>query len=170
MRRFTACLLALILLASVSCCAAAEKDILLTEFNCKDLDGKDVDITLLDGADLLLVDIWEPWCGWCLKEMPDLNELYELNKDRGFLIVGLSGISSAPGYDAKETAEQLGITYPLVKGTKKMLPVDLEGFPTTLVYQRQEDGNLLLADVIVGYMPREDWEKLIEKYLPKISL
>ena len=38
MRRFTACLLALILLASVSCCAAAEKDILLTEFNCKDLD------------------------------------------------------------------------------------------------------------------------------------
>ena len=68
MRRFTACLLALILLASVSCCAAAEKDILLTEFNCKDLDGKDVDITLLDGADLLLVDIWEPWCGWCLKE------------------------------------------------------------------------------------------------------
>ena len=170
MRRFTACLLALILLVSASCCAAAEKDILLKAFDCKDLDGKRIDITLFDGAELVLIDIWEPWCGWCLKEMPDLNDLYELNKNRGFLVVGLSGISSAPGYDAKETAKELGITYPLVKGTEKLLQVELEGFPTTLVYQRQEDGNLLLADVVTGYMPREDWEKLIEKYLPENSL
>ena len=47
-----------------------------------------------------------------------------------------------------------------------MLPVDLEGFPTTLVYQRQEDGNLLLADVIVGYMPREDWNRFLTENLP----
>lgn len=169
MRKLTACLLALILLVSFGC-AAAEEPVTLTAFDCKDLDGKDVDITLFDGADLVLVDIWEPWCGWCLEEMPDLNDLYELNKDRGFLIVGLSGISPARGYDAKTTAEELGITYPLVNGTKKLLPVELEGFPTTLVYQRQEDGNLQLADVVVGYMPRENWEELIEKYLPKISL
>ncbi len=169
MRKTVSVLMAVMLLA-VLCTASADEPVLLTSFDCADLEGNPVDISLFDGAQVVLVDIWEAWCGWCLKEMPDLNELYELNKDRGFLIVGLSGISSAPGYDAKETAEQLGITYPLVKGTKKMLPVDLEGFPTTLVYQRQEDGTLLLADVVVGYMPREDWEKLIEKYLPKISL
>ena len=169
MRKLTACLLALILLASAGC-AAAQEPVLLTAFDCRDLDGKNVDITLFDGADLVFVDIWEPWCGWCLKEMPDLNDLYELNKDRGFLIAGLSGISSDPRYDAKATAEELGITYPLVKGTEKLIPVELEGFPTTLVYQRREDGNLQLADVVTGYMPREDWEKLIEKYLPENSL
>ena len=168
MRELTACLLALIMLVTAGF-AAAEEAALLTAFDCRDLDGNDVDITLFDGADLVLVDIWEPWCGWCLEEMPDLNELYELNRDRGFLIVGLSGISSR-GYDPKAAAEELGITYPLVNGTEKLLPVELEGFPTTLVYQRQEDGNLQLADVVVGYMPRENWEELIEKYLPKISL
>ena len=164
MRRLLAFLLALMLLPVFA--AAEDEPVKMTSFDCEDLDGNPVDISLFDGAQLVLVDVWEAWCGWCLKEMPDLCELYELNKDQGFLIVGLSGVSSAEGYDAKTTAEELGITYPLVNGTEEMLPVELEGFPTTLVYQRQENGDLQLADVVVGYMPREDWNTYLKTYMP----
>ena len=165
MRKLIAVLLVLMM---IPLCAAADKPVVMTAFDCEDLDGNPVDISLFDGAQLILVDIWEAWCGWCLEEMPDFNELYELNKDRGLLIVGLSGVSSYPGYDAKSAAQELGITYPLVNGTEEMIPVELEGFPTTLVYQRQEDGTILLADVIVGYMPREDWNGYLKGFLPEL--
>ena len=166
MRKLIAVILALTLLPLFA--AAAEEPVKMTSFDCEDLDGNPVDISLFDGAQLVLVDVWEAWCNWCLKEMPDLCELYELNKDHGFLIVGLSGVSSADGYDAKTTAEGLKITYPLVRGTEEMIPIELEGFPTTLVYQRQEDGNLQLADVVVGYMPREEWIEYLKGYLPEL--
>ena len=167
MRKLTAVLLALTMLAALCTAAAEEEPVLLTAFDCEDLDGNPADITLFDGAKLVLVDVWEPWCGWCLKEMPDLNELYELNKDRGFLVVGLSGLSPAEGFDAKTTAEELGITYPLVSGTAELLPADLQGFPTTFVYTAEEDGTLRLAETVIGYQPREDWEALIGTYLPE---
>lgn len=173
MRKLISILLALLMLASL-CAAAAEEDadeefyedFYLTAFDCEDLDGNPADITLFDGAQLVLIDCWEPWCYWCLLEMPDLNELYELNRDNGLLIVGLSGISPTEGYDAKEQAEELGITYPLVNGTEALLPYELQGFPTTYVFQRQEDGGLLFLGMIEGYMDRESWNAFLQEYLP----
>ena len=106
MRKITAVLLILTMLL---CTAATQGEsesrtapILLTSFDCTDLEGNPVDITLFDGAQLVLLDIWEAWCDWCLLEMPDLCELYELNQDKGFLVVGLSGVASAEGFDAKK--------------------------------------------------------------------
>ena len=167
MRRVTAMLLAVTMLAAL-CAAAADEPVVMASFDCEDLDGNPADISLFDGAQLVLLDIWEPWCGWCLKEMPDLNDLYQLNRDRGFLVVGLSGLSPAGGFDAGSTAAELGITYPLVNGTAELVPVKLQGFPTTLVYQRREDESLQLADVVVGYLPREKWIEYLKGYLPDL--
>ncbi len=167
MRKLLALLVSVFLLLPL-CTAAEETDeVYLAEpFGCEDLDGNPFDASLFDGAQLLLIDVWEPWCPWCLEEMPDLNELYELNRENGFLIVGLSGVSTAPGYDAKKTAADMGITYPLVNGTDALLPFRPEGFPSTYVYQRQEDGRFLFLGVITGYMPREDWNRFLTEYLP----
>ncbi len=170
MRRLLAMLMAAIL-AMTLCTAVSEEETeevlyYLTSFDCEDLDGNPVDISIFDGAQLVLIDCWEAWCHWCLEEMPDLNELYELNKDNGLMIVGLSGLSPAERFDPKATAEDLKITYPLVNGTAELLPFVPEGFPTTLVYQRQEDGSLLLLGYIPGYLPREQWNQLLQEFLP----
>jgi len=38
----------------------------------------------------VLVDFWATWCGPCRKEMPNVKELLEKNRDRGFEVVGVS--------------------------------------------------------------------------------
>ena len=81
MRRLLAMLMAAIL-AMTLCTAVSEEETeevlyYLTSFDCEDLDGNPVDISIFDGAQLVLIDCWEAWCHWCLEEMPDLNELYE---------------------------------------------------------------------------------------------
>lgn len=49
------------------------------EFNIDSLKGKTV-----------LIDFWATWCGPCLGEIPNMLEMYEAYKDKGFEIVGIS--------------------------------------------------------------------------------
>ena len=39
----------------------------------------------------MYVDIWATWCGWCIKEIPDLKKLEEEYKDRSDMVfIGIS--------------------------------------------------------------------------------
>jgi cytochrome c-type biogenesis protein len=79
--------------------------------------------TALDGgapvalADLrgktVLLNKWSTWCRPCVKEMPDLERLYQRHVSRGLVVVGVSvdrpGMSGA----VRNVATQRGTTYPM---------------------------------------------------------
>ncbi|MBR4577488.1 MAG: TlpA family protein disulfide reductase [Clostridia bacterium] len=165
MRKWLSLFLALVLLLAPSLVSAGE-EYYLTSFDYPDLDGNALDPALLEQAQLVLLNVWEPWCEWCLAEMPDLNELYELNRENGLLVVGISGLGYQPKYNTKETAASLNITYPLAAATISSFPFEVNGFPMTFVYQRQENGGLLLLGCIEGYLPRDRWNQFLKSYLP----
>lgn len=43
-----------------------------------------------DTHDLLLVNIWATWCGPCVAELPDLNDLNRMYRRRGFQFITIS--------------------------------------------------------------------------------
>jgi peroxiredoxin len=43
-----------------------------------------------DTKDLLLVNIWATWCGPCVAELPDLNDLNRMYRHRGFEFITIS--------------------------------------------------------------------------------
>ena len=49
-------------------------------FNLKTLKGKQVSLTSLKGK-VVAINFWGIWCGWCVKEMPEFQNLYEHYKD-----------------------------------------------------------------------------------------
>lgn len=101
--------LVLMITTAFSVCAEEKK---LT-FNTTDLNGNRVDESILRGHSVILFNIWEPWCGPCVGEMPILESLYQKYKDRGLLIIGVVN-GSPSGMDPWDTIRETGVTYPVI--------------------------------------------------------
>lgn len=72
-----------------------------------------------------LVDFWASWCPYCIKELPDMKELYSDLHDKGVEIVGVA-VRDTPD-DTKAVMAKNGIEWPVVFNTGRV-PYDIYGF------------------------------------------
>ena len=59
------------------------------KFETTGIDGKTYTEKVFSDYDLTLVNIFTTWCSPCVKEIPELQELYKEMKDKG---VGVAGV------------------------------------------------------------------------------
>lgn len=133
-------------------------------FSTTDLYGDPVSYSDFDDAKLILVNFWEPWCGPCVGEMPDLEELYEKYKDDGLVILGVY-YSFGYDYDAKEVVEDKGITYPILRGNGQFQKYTTEYVPTTILVDK--NGNVITSEPYIGSNSYSGWERIIKENLYK---
>ncbi len=129
-------------------------------FSTTDINGKAVSLADYSYADVIMVNMWEPWCGPCVREMPDLQRLYEKYKGRGFLILGAFQDDDS---SAKEIIDEIGITYPVIKRTSEFARFGTQYVPTTFFIDG--NGNVLSEESYIGGRSFSDWEKIILSYL-----
>lgn len=131
-------------------------------FSTTDIDGNSVSIDDFSDAKLIMVNFWEPWCGPCVGEMPDLEKLYEEYKAEGFVILGIYSSSDMED-EAREVLDSCGTTYPVLNYVSSMEPFTTEYVPTTVFLDGT--GNVLTDEPIVGGQSYDDWKEMIEEYL-----
>ena len=81
------------------------------ELRLPDLDGQDRSLDDFRGK-VVLVNFWASWCTPCVQEMPSIQRLAELMRDRPFAVVGVNVAEHARR--AKAMAERLGIGFPVL--------------------------------------------------------
>ena len=59
------------------------------DFSATDFNGNPISLQDYRGK-ILLLDFWGVWCGFCIDEMPNLKKVYDIYKDQGFDIIGVS--------------------------------------------------------------------------------
>lgn len=117
------------------------------EFTTTDLDGNPVSSAdLFAQNEITMVNIWATWCGPCVGELAELQEINERLKDKDCAVIGLLAD------DDLDTAKQLiaenGVTYPVVLTPDNIYDLFyFEYIPTSYFIGRD---STILAVPIVG--------------------
>lgn len=59
------------------------------DFSTTDLDGKPISLQQYRGK-VVLLDFWAVWSGFCIGEMLRVKKIYDIYKDQGFDVIGVS--------------------------------------------------------------------------------
>jgi len=66
-----------------------QEGFLAPSFSLQDLGGTQISLSDFKGK-VVLLNFWATWCSPCRREIPSLERLYQLRKDKGFEILAVS--------------------------------------------------------------------------------
>lgn len=127
------------------------------------LDGKEHDLGDYRGK-VVVLDFWYRGCGWCVKAMPQMNEVAEHFAGKPVAVLGMN--TDGDEADAKLVADVMGLKYGTIRIDRELPEkYGVRGFPTVVVI----DPEGVVRDLHVGYSRdlRESLTKSIEACLPK---
>ncbi|HEX4588489.1 MAG TPA: TlpA disulfide reductase family protein [Gemmataceae bacterium] len=132
------------------------------DFDTTDINGKKVKLSDLRGQ-VVVLDFWYRGCGWCIKAMPQMNQLADDFAGKPVAILGMN--TDRKEDDAKFVIDKMGLKYGTLKAEGLPEKFGVQGFPTLIIIDPR--GNV--ADIHVGYSPtlREDVGKVIRDLLAK---
>lgn len=131
-------------------------------FTTRDEKGSEWTDACFRDAKLTMINYWAYWCGPCVSEMPDLQQLSEDYADRGLQILGISDVDYEE--DNIATMEYLGITYPCLRYTAAFdLYLSTGYIPDTIFV---DSNGKVVSETYIGSRGYGDWAAIIESLLP----
>ncbi len=120
-------------------------------FVTKDLDGNMRRLDEFKGK-VVFLNLWATWCKPCEEEMPSMQRVYDILKDRNFEMIALSVDTEGPEV-VRKFAERYGLTFPIFLDPKGKIKNGYKttGVPETFII----DQNGIIAEKIWG--PR-NWD------------
>ena len=135
-------------------------------FETRDLNNQQVYLSDVCAANkVVMLNFWASWCPPCVRELPELEALYQKYKDAGVAVVGvlLDGAEGTGLKDGKALLEQAGVTYLNVLPTRALESLtSLMYVPTTVFLNEKGE---MVGEAIVGADP-DAYEARIKAMLP----
>ena len=126
------------------------------EFHAKDLDGNDVDSSIISKNAVTVLNFWFNGCSPCVQELPELNKLNEELKEKGGQVIGINtdsldgnedGIAEAKSILEKQGAKYTNLSLDSNSEAGKYA-TSIMAFPTTIVLDR--NGNIIGEPIMGG--------------------
>ncbi len=134
------------------------------QFVAATLDGDSLGLADFEGSPVLL-NIWATWCAPCRKEMPEIEELFQEYKDRGFKVVAVSIDNRGATDQIVEFTQELGTSFTILHDAEQTITRDYQtiGVPESFLI----DANGVLKARWTGrFMPLDPEVKaLVEESL-----
>lgn len=107
---------------------------------------------------LVLVDFWATWCPACQKDMPQVVQIYDRYKNKGFEIIGVSLDKDRSAL--KKFKDQYGMTWPMAQDKFKNISKKwgVETIPTMVLI---DQNGIIISDRLYS----RNLESYIRKYL-----
>lgn len=147
------------------------------KFESTGIDGETYTQDVFSKYDLTLVNIFTTWCSPCVKEIPELEKLYEEMEEKGVGVVGV--VLDTVGEDGKQSDESIEKAKVLQEKTKASYPFlipdstmmngrlnGISAFPETFFVDK--NGNIV-GEMYTGSHDLDEWKEIVEKELGNVS-
>jgi peroxiredoxin len=112
-------------------------------FSLPDMNGQKVDLVSFQGR-VIVIEFWATWCAPCREEIPVLNQIYKVYREKGLVVIGIS-LDRKPPQEVKKFLDQLQVEYPNVMGDEEIFEKysqmvnlgPIRGIPATFVIDRK---------------------------------
>jgi cytochrome c biogenesis protein CcmG/thiol:disulfide interchange protein DsbE len=106
-------------------------------FALKDLNSKKVNLSDFRGK-VVLLNFFATWCPPCRLEIPELEKIYQKNKMKGLVVLGVSLDSDVLPTKLKNFVKDMKITYPVLIGNPEVADdFQISAVPITLVITKE---------------------------------
>ena len=132
------------------------------DFVLRDLDGVKIMLSGLRGKPVVL-NFWATWCGYCVDEMPLLQEIHDTRAGEGLVILAIN--SGETETQAKEFMRTNGYSFTvLLDRYQDVVPFyKVRGLPTTFFIDKEG----VIQDIRVGaFTSREQIDNYLIKIMP----
>ena len=119
--------------------------------SAKTVNGEDVNTgEIFAGNKFTMVNCWASWCGPCIQEMPELEEISKELEEKGCGLIGvlMDGNDAQGLSDGLDVIKDTGVTYDNVivwEGFNDA--ITLMGYPTTFFV---DQNGVIIGDAIIG--------------------
>lgn len=153
---------------------ASNKD--LSNIVTKDINGKEFSNKDFSKYDITMVNVFATWCTACIKEIPELEELYKEMKSKGVNIVGVVTDTVDESGENKEAIEKAKLIQEKTKSTYSFLMPDKTNFNSRLngiqalpeTFFVDKNGKII-GETYSGAHDIKGWKEIIEKELKKVK-
>lgn len=132
------------------------------DFTLRTIEGKEVRLSDYAGQ-IVLVNIWAPWCGPCRAETPGFVSLYEKYHQKGFEIIGVA--VNTDKSEVRSFIANYNVRWPVGIGEAVAAKFGTTGIPDNYLFA--PDGTILKH--WVGFTSEEELERAIKQVLNKAS-
>ncbi len=134
-------------------------------FQAEDYLGNPVTVDIFKDYDVTMVNIFTTWCGFCMREMPDIEKLSKNLPARAHLIGICADAYESPD-DLTDIVDQFGLDFPIVKMQEYELDeiCDVLGYPTTVFVDKS--GKII--DVVAGAQSYTGYLNYVKSLLKRV--
>lgn len=159
MRGLRKLLLLTVVFITIASCAsprqhkeAPEKGSYAPDFTLYNLKGEEVSLSSLRGKKVVL-NFWATWCPPCREEMSTLQKVYEEQKSKGVIIVGVN-VGEEPAR-VRDFLHEAGVEFPILLDTdwEVAWKYRIRGLPCT--FWIDEEG--IIREITIGGPMPEDF-------------
>lgn len=137
----------------------------LTKLNISlpDLEGKIRNLTEFQNG-ILLINFWATWCGYCVREMPDLIKLDKKMREQGVgMVVAIDVAESVTKVKAFLNEKGFNDLFVLLDlGGEVVDTFSLEGYPTTFLFKdglyKENKVGMMTWDKMVSFVTAYNWK------------
>ncbi|KXG74159.1 TlpA disulfide reductase family protein [Thermotalea metallivorans] len=136
------------------------------DFTLMDREGNEIDLSDLKGK-VVFINFWTTWCKFCLAEMPQIQEVYEMYKDKNVALLAVNVLAAEkPGTqvgDVNQFIDERGYSFPVLYDVDGTVSVKyrVRAFPTTYILNKEG----MIVEVVTGAMDKNTMIEKIENAL-----